>query len=360
MAQRQTDLAARGQPTDAVVKGVSGIEADHAAPVILLELVAVGGAFQRVGEVGVQVEPIAQRVGRDAAAAALAAAVPLGRQAAARRVAAGRRIERVEAAEGLAVVASGVDQPLRDLVGRGPACGVAHQAGAPALGKRAAGQGQQTVLLAQPLGHRPGPVAAHQFHCAEQGGARGHLERHTSHAAAVVAFAKAQLTERGIELSQVDDVSRAGRGKVTARGEVRSLAVLDALHQLGQQEVQVGVALAMAMGGHVDRHAVDAGSEVGAVVEVEAAQEVLVGLAVARVLGDDQAGHELEHFAGAQGRAALQQLAVDHALRGGVRSADSIVVVAALDLDTLGSGGLGGGWGLGAGSGASQRGDGAG
>jgi hypothetical protein len=60
---------------------------------------------------------------------------------------------------------------------------------------------------------------------------------------------------------------------------------------------------------HVDRHAVDPGREVGAVVEVEAAQVVLVGLAVAAVLRDDDAGNEFEHLGGPQRRPALDQLA---------------------------------------------------
>ena len=71
-----------------------------------------------------------------------------------------------------------------------------------------------------------------------------------------------------------------------------------AVDELGDQEVDVGVALAVGVRRHVDRHAVHVGREVGAVVEVEAAQEVLVGLAVAAVLRDDQPGHDLEHFAG--------------------------------------------------------------
>ena len=61
--------------------------------------------------------------------------------------------------------------------------------------------------------------------------------------------------------------------------------------QLGDQEVDVGIALAVAVGAHVDRHAVDRDGEVGAVVEVEAAQEILVGFALAAVLRDDEAGH---------------------------------------------------------------------
>jgi len=46
-------------------------------------------------------------------------------------------------------------------------------------------------------------------------------------------------------------------------------------------------------------------------VEVEAAQEVLVGLAVAAVLGDREPGHRLEHFRGAQQR-AVPELILRH------------------------------------------------
>ena len=52
----------------------------------------------------------------------------------------------------------------------------------------------------------------------------------------------------------------------------------------------------MTVGGHVDRDALDAGREVRAVVQVEAAKEVLIRLAVAGVLRDDQAGHDLQQF----------------------------------------------------------------
>jgi len=82
------------------------------------------------------------------------------------------------------------------------------------------------------------------------------------------------------------------------------------------------------VGGHVDGHAVDKGREVGAVVEVEAAQEVLVGLAVAAVLGDDHAGHEFEHLGRAQGRAAFDQPGCDGALAGRIGCAHRVVVIA--------------------------------
>jgi hypothetical protein len=70
---------------------------------------------------------------------------------------------------------------------------------------------------------------------------------------------------------------------------------------IGNEEIDVGIALAVTMRGHVDRHAVDRDGEIGAVVEVEAAQEILVGFALAAVLRDDQARDSFKEFAGTGG-----------------------------------------------------------
>ena len=65
--------------------------------------------------------------------------------------------------------------------------------------------------------------------------------------------------------------------------------------------------------------------EVGAVIEVEAAQEVLVGLALAAVLRDDDARHGLEHFAVAHERPLVELLRGDRALARRLRDADEIL-----------------------------------
>ena len=72
------------------------------------------------------------------------------------------------------------------------------------------------------------------------------------------------------------------------------------------------------MGRHVDGHAVDPDREIGAVVEVEAAQEILVGFALAGMLGDDQAGHDLQRLAGPQEGHGIHLRAADaHGAGGG-------------------------------------------
>ena len=51
---------------------------------------------------------------------------------------------------------------------------------------------------------------------------------------------------------------------------------------------------------HVDRHTLGAGEEIGAVIQVETAQEVLIGFAGAGMLGGDHAGNHLHQLAHAQ------------------------------------------------------------
>ena len=75
----------------------------------------------------------------------------------------------------------------------------------------------------------------------------------------------------------------------------------------------------MRMGTHVDRLVVERDIDIGAMVEIEAAQELLVGLALAAMLGDYQPRHDLERFAHAIDGLLLDLLTGDDPLRGGVR-----------------------------------------
>lgn len=56
----------------------------------------------------------------------------------------------------------------------------------------------------------------------------------------------------------------------------------------------------MGMGSHVDGHTIDGDEKIGAVVEVESAEEILSGFASSGVLGDDDAGDGFEDFAPAE------------------------------------------------------------
>ena len=67
----------------------------------------------------------------------------------------------------------------------------------------------------------------------------------------------------------------------------------------------------MGVGRHVHRRSRDPGGEVGAVIDVEAAHVVLVGLAFAAVLADDDAGHGLEDLTRSIDRPLLDLLRRD-------------------------------------------------
>jgi hypothetical protein len=86
--------------------------------------------------------------------------------------------------------------------------------------------------------------------------------------------------------------------------------------------------MAVAMRGHVHRHAIDGGREIRAVVEVEAAQEELVRLAVAAVLRDDESRHHFHELSGAKYRSQRELLLGDHALAGRHRLAAQLAQLA--------------------------------
>jgi len=117
----------------------------------------------------------------------------------------------------------------------------------------------------------------------------------------------------------VIDLHRPGGVEVAQSREIGPLAVLQGADQLGDHEIEIGIALAMRMGTHVDRLVVERDIDIGAMVEIEAAQEILVGLALAAMLGDYQPRHDLERFAHAIDGLLLDLLTGDDPLRGGVR-----------------------------------------
>ena len=147
--------------------------------------------------------------------------------------------------------------------------------------------------------------------------------------------------DRAGEAVGVVDVPGARRREVAVLGEVRALGELHAADQLGNQEVEVGVAVAVAVRRHVHRHAGHRGGEVGAVIEVEPAQVVLVGLAFAAVLADDHARDGLEHLGRAHHRTGVELAGGDRALAGRLGDPDQ-VLGRPLDVGEVGERGLAG------------------
>ena len=126
---------------------------------------------------------------------------------------------------------------------------------------------------------------------------------------------------------------RAARAaEVAELGVIDAEPVVDVVDELGNEEVEIGVPLPVRVRGHVDRHALESRLEIRAVIEVEAANEVLVRLPVARVLRDDEAGHGLEQLALARDWAEAQVRGADVALGSRRGDADEVIDTAQ-DLD---------------------------
>jgi len=322
LTQLEADGVARRSPPQRGAARPRTSPAEDPAIVGLLELVAVLGIGEEVGEVRPQVEAVVDRVRGRREFATPQRSARIEREAVAGRFATVGSVERA-----VAVEASTVDRAARDLVGRIPLARVAHRGRGDLRLAHLPGVAQHAVELAVVLRHLPRPVVVHQLETIEH---RAGAERHRpgEQPPLVVKRAERRLGHALRQRGDVGDRRATRRREVADRGKVGPLEVVDARDELGDQEVQVHVALAMRMRGQVDRHAGEPGREVGAVVEVEAAQEVLVRLARAAVLRDDHARHVLEHLPGTQQWPIPDQLAGDRALARGIGRPDRILVVA--------------------------------
>ena len=164
--------------------------------------------------------------------------------------------------------------------------------------------------------------------------------RHADHAP-VVLLEALRAGERGaagdpqrraVDLVEGLELHRAGGVEVAEPRRVRALVDIDGRHRLRDQEVGVGVALAVAVARHVDRDAVGVDRDVGAVIGVEPADEVLIGLSAAGVLRHHQAGDLAQDVGHLGARAVLQVVARQVDRRRGLGRR------AVVDLDDLGVG----------------------
>ena len=121
VAALQADAGLRLKPAKAPIEGVPCIEAAEGAAVELVELVAIDGVVEEIGEIVVELQVGADDIGVDLALAVFARMRKIAGQAEAAGDAAVGRIERAEAADHALV-----DGALRHLVGRIPGVGIGH------------------------------------------------------------------------------------------------------------------------------------------------------------------------------------------------------------------------------------------
>ncbi len=241
----------------------------------------------------------------------------------------------VSSAQNASAAGRRADVALRDLLGRMPLAVIAGERHLQRAERRVARVLAPHGFVLEVLGQLPRavvgfPLAGDREIAARQTG--GAAERRAL-PAVLAAF---EREERFVEPFDGRHVRRARQREVADVRAIGALAVVHALDHFGDQPVQVEVTLAVAVRAQVHRHVVDVGREVGAVVEVEAAQEVLVRLAAARVLGGDQAGDDFEQLGHAEQGAHGQVGAADGALARRGRLADEVLAAAKMTTSCIG------------------------
>ena len=132
----------------------------------------------------------------------------------------------------------------------------------------------------------------------------------------------AELTGAALQPIHQLDVCRASGRKITLFGVIRTFFVFQTRDQFRNQEIEIAVALTMPVRAQIDRHAVDGDCEVGTMIQIETPQEILVGLAVAAVLGNDQSWCGFENLADAVDRRGIEFPPRCHTLAGAIGGAD--------------------------------------
>src|SRR5208282_2112979 len=256
-------------------------------------------------------------------------AVPLTRQDRPLRVTPIGRIQRL-----IAPKLARFDKRQRNLIGRIPVRSIEDAVEGPAPCLAAIAQAQQTIELVESFRWVPWPVLMQRLGSEQQGRRPTAEQRRVAdtrlpdgsgsrdHGSRVAERPARQLGEILGEAQDIRYIDRAGNGEITIIGIVGSLAVVDGVDELRNQEIQVRIPLSVRIAGHVHWNTIDGRDQIGAVIQVVAAQEVLIRLAIPRMLGYDQAGNELEHVARTKKGSCLDYLAAHFTFGSGVRGTD--------------------------------------
>ena len=107
----------------------------------------------------------------------------------------------------------------------------------------------------------------------------------------------------------IEYIDCPGGREIALRCIVGPLEIVGVVDEFGNDEIEVIIALPVPLGWQVHRYAIHRSCEVGAMVEVKAAQQKLVRFACAAVLRDDQSRNKFLHLARPQNRAIFKELA---------------------------------------------------
>src|SRR5258708_12199004 len=105
--------------------------------------------------------------------------------------------------------------------------------------------------------------------------ARAGVEGIRRHRAPVAVAADPERSDSFRHLGVVVDVGGAGGGKVAFLGEIRALLVRNPRHQLGEEEVDVGIALPVRVRRQVNGHLYYSVKEITSMITTKTASTIL-------------------------------------------------------------------------------------
>ena len=195
----------------------------------------------------------------------------------------------------------------RNLVGGIPGVRIGHRGRRKTVDRGALAETQQAGELVHVIRRVPRAVISVHLAGIEQRAAAEFCRAHAE-IAQIVEAADGGFRDGLVDAVAQIDEQRARGGEIADIGEVRSLADVQAGDRLRHQPVEVGVALAVSMGRQIDRHVVDEDRQIRAVIEIVAAQIILIGLAAVGVHDHGEAGHGFENLARSRHRAGVELL----------------------------------------------------
>ena len=298
---------------------VRRVAADDDTVIGLRELVALRRIVEEVCEVREQREIGVHGKELNGLRRARADVAVRARQAVALRRAAVCRVELPEARD-----ESFFDRAEWNLVARVPAIVIRQSKQREPRRRRTPGVPRQSAELPNALGNLPRSVVGFAFAADEEISA-SNGRRRSRREAHEIALSVRGARKRTIELTEQMELRTAGAAEVADLGVIDAELVVDVVDEFWNEKIQIGIALPVPVGRKVERHALETRLKIGAVIEVEAANEILVRLPFARVLGDDHPGHRLEQLALARDRAEAQICRADASLGRAGRDAAQVV-----------------------------------